>query len=51
MWFANYDEISPELQNHLVFEAPGDFQILIKGSDDEYVSTNLTHEEQHRKDH
>ena len=45
----NYDEISPELQNHLVFKAPGDFKILIKGSDDEYVSTNLTHEEQQKE--
>ena len=45
----NYDEMSPELQNHLVFKAPGDFKILIKGSDDEYVSTNLTHEEQQKE--
>lgn len=44
-----FDDISPELQNHLVFEAPGDFQITAKGNNDESVSTNLTHEEQHRK--
>ena len=31
------------------FRSTWDFQITAKGNNDEFVSTNLTHEEQHRK--